>query len=61
MADRLVQVMDELNGFFYRAADHDPKGEVDFQRDMHRAPPLLYFEDSKQLALHNGKYTVDSG
>jgi hypothetical protein len=44
MADCLVQVFDELNGFHYRASHHDPKNKVYFQRDPHRASPLLYFE-----------------
>jgi hypothetical protein len=39
MDDCLVQVLDELNRFFYRAADHDPKSEVDFKRECHRALP----------------------
>lgn len=48
----LVQIAGELNRFRRCAADHNPKSEVYFKRDPHRAPPLfLYFEDSKQLTL----------
>jgi hypothetical protein len=58
MADCLVQVLDELNGFCYRAAGHDPKSEIDFQRDMHRARPCLIFEDSKQLTLFHDRQNL---
>jgi hypothetical protein len=39
MAVGLNPLSGELNGFRYRAADHDPKSKVYFQRDGHRASP----------------------
>lgn len=43
MAVGLNQVCGELNGFHRRAADHDPGGNVYFQRERHRASPLFDF------------------
>jgi hypothetical protein len=41
MAVGLNQVCGELNGFYCRAADHDPERKVYFQRESHRASPLF--------------------
>jgi hypothetical protein len=49
MADCLVQVFHALKGFRYRAADHDPKSEIDFQRDMHRALPCCRLREPKRF------------
>jgi hypothetical protein len=40
MADGLIEVFHELEGFRCRATDHYPKSKVYFQRD-HRVSPLF--------------------
>jgi hypothetical protein len=41
MADGLIEVFRELEGFRCHATDHYPKSKVYFQREYHRVSPLF--------------------
>jgi hypothetical protein len=60
MADGLIEVFHELEGFRCRATDHYPKSKVYFQREYHRVSPLF---DLRGLEAPNAPHgtTVPTG
>jgi hypothetical protein len=51
MADGLIEVFHELEGFRCRATDHYPKSKVYFNANIIACLLFLIFEDSKHLTL----------